>query len=126
MLPAAFAHGDNMFYGSTEVVVPEVDQAIMSDMGSESLQNVIAEASVTSMKLMEIANFLNARERHFVWERSEMEKKMQAMGKNYKKMDAELKKVHLSYQEPGVNFDAYKDKHQLQVKLTHTLPNKEA
>jgi hypothetical protein len=76
MLPAAFAHGDNMFDGSTEVVVPEVDQAIMSDMGSESLQNVIAEASVTSMKLMEIANFLNARERHFVRERSEMEKKM--------------------------------------------------
>jgi hypothetical protein len=55
-----------------------------------------------------------------------MEKKMQAMGKNYKKMDAELKKVRLSYQEPGVNFDAYKDKHQLQVKLTQTLPNKEA
>jgi hypothetical protein len=74
-----------MFDGSTKVVV--------SDMGSKSLQNVIAEASVTSMKLMEIANFLNARQSHFVRERSEMERKMQVMEKNYKKMEKEYKRM---------------------------------
>jgi hypothetical protein len=62
VLPAVFAHGGNVFDGSTEVVIPETDQAIMTDMGPESLKNVIAESSMHSMKLMEIANFLNARE----------------------------------------------------------------
>jgi hypothetical protein len=31
------------------VVIPEVDQAIMTDMGPDSLKNVIARASVTSL-----------------------------------------------------------------------------
>jgi chromosome segregation ATPase len=109
-----------MFDGSNEVVVPEVDQAIMTDMGPESLGNVIVEASMHSLKLMEIASFLNCRERHFV------EKKMQNMEKNHKKMDAELKKVRLNYQELEATYEAYKDKYQLQVELTQTLANKEA
>jgi hypothetical protein len=29
VLPAAFSHGGNMLDGSTEVIVPEVDQAIL-------------------------------------------------------------------------------------------------
>jgi hypothetical protein len=82
-----------MFDGSTEVVIPEADQAIMTDMGPESLKNVIAESSMHSMKLMEIANFLNARQSHFVRERSEMERKMQVMEKNYKKMEKEYKRM---------------------------------
>jgi hypothetical protein len=69
VLPAVFAHGGNVLDGDTEVIIPEADQAIMTDMGPESLKNVIAESSMHSMKLMEIANFLNARERHFVDER---------------------------------------------------------
>jgi hypothetical protein len=97
----------------------------MTDLGPESLGNVIAEASMSSLKLMEIASFLNFRERHFVQERSTMEKKMQSMEKNYKKMDAELKKVRLSHQELEANYEAYKDKYQLQVELTQTLANKE-
>jgi chromosome segregation ATPase len=97
----------------------------MTDLGPESLGNLIAEASMSSLKLMEIASFLNFRERHFVQERSTMEKKMQSMEKNYKKMDAELKKVRLSHQELEANYEAYKDKYQLQVELTQTLANKE-
>ncbi|KAK2402268.1 hypothetical protein QL285_051804 [Trifolium repens] len=115
-----------MFDGSTEVVVPEVDQAIMTDMGPESLGNVISEASMHSLKLMEIASFLNCRERHFVEERSTMEKKMQSMEKSYKKMDAERKKACLSHRELEATYEAYKDKYQLQVELTQTLANKEA
>jgi hypothetical protein len=126
VLPAAFAHGGNMFDGSTEVVVPEVDQAIMTDMGPESLGNVIAEALMHSLKLMEVASFLNRRECHFVEERSTMEKKMQSMEKNHKKMDAELKKVRLNYQELEATYEAYKDKYQLQVEFTQTLASKEA
>jgi hypothetical protein len=126
VLPAAFSHGGNFLDGSTEVIVPEVDQVIMTDMGPESLGNVIAEASVASMKLMEIANFLNSRERHFVEERSTIEKRMQSMEKNHKKMDAKLKKVRLNFRELETTYQAYKDKYQLQVELTQTLANKEA
>jgi hypothetical protein len=126
VLPAAFSHGGNFIAGSTEVIIPEVDQVIMNDMGPESLGNVIAEASVTSMKLLEVANFLNQRERQFVEERSTMEKKMQSMEKSYKKMDAELKKARLSFRELETNYAAYKDKYQLQVELTQTLASKEA
>jgi SMC interacting uncharacterized protein involved in chromosome segregation len=114
-----------MIDGSTDVVIPEADQAIMTDMGPESLKNVIAESSVHSMKLMEIANFLNARERHFVDERVKMEKRMKSMEKSQKKMDAELKKVRLNYEELGAAYDAYKDKYQLQIELTQTLQVKE-
>jgi chromosome segregation ATPase len=125
VLPAIFAHGGNVFDGSTEVIIPEADQAIMTDMGPESLKNVIAESSMHSMKLMEIANFLNARERHFVDERSKLEKRMKSLEKNHKKMDAELKKARQDYEELGANYDAYKDKYQLQVELTQTLQTKE-
>jgi hypothetical protein len=126
VLPAAFSHGGNFIDGSTEVIVPEVDQVIMTDMGPESLGNVIVEASVASMKLMEVANFLNNRERQFVEERSTMEKKMQSMEKSYKKMDTELKKVRLNFRELETTYQAYKDKYQHQVELTQTLANKEA
>jgi Skp family chaperone for outer membrane proteins len=126
VLPAAFSHGGNFIAGSTEVIIPKVDQVIMNDMGPESLGNVIAEASVASMKLLEVANFLNQRERQFVEERSTMEKKMQSMEKSYKKMDAELKKARLSFRELETNYAAYKDKYQLQVELTQTLASKEA
>jgi Skp family chaperone for outer membrane proteins len=126
ILPATFSHGGNFIAGSTEVIIPEVDQVIMNDMGPESLGNVIAEASVASMKLLEVANFLNQRERQFVEERSTMEKKMQSMEKSYKKMDAELKKARLSFRELETNYAAYKDKYQLQVELTQTLASKEA
>jgi chromosome segregation ATPase len=115
-----------MFDGSTEVVVPEVDQAIMTDMGPESLGNVIDEASMHLLKVMEVASFLNRRERHFVEKRSTMEKKMQSMEKNHKKMDAELKKVLLNYQELEATYEAYKNMYQLQGELTQTLANKEA
>jgi hypothetical protein len=125
VLPAIFAHGGNVFDGSTEVIIPEANQAIMTDMGPESLKNVIAESSMHSMKLMEIANFLNARERHFVDERSKLEKRMKSLEKNHKKMDAELKKARQDYEELGANYDAYKDKYQLQVELTQTLQTKE-
>jgi hypothetical protein len=125
VMPAAFAHGGNMIDGSTEVVIPEADQAIMTDMGPESLKNVIAESSVHAMKLMEIANFLNVRERHFVDERVKMEKRMKSMEESQKKMDAELKKVRLNYEELGAAYDAYKDKYQLQIELTQTLQIKE-
>jgi multidrug resistance efflux pump len=96
----------------------------MTDMGPDSLKNVIVEASMSSMKLMEIANFLNARECHFVQERSRLEKRMTSMEKNCKNMDAELKKARPSYQELGAKYDAYKDKYQLQVELTQTLATK--
>jgi hypothetical protein len=98
----------------------------MTDMGPESLGNVIAEASMSSLKLMEIANFLNGRERHFVQERSTMEKKVQSLERSYKKMDAELKKARLSHRELEATYEAYKDKYQLQVELTQTLASKEA
>ncbi|WJX44237.1 hypothetical protein P8452_31238 [Trifolium repens] len=91
----------------------------MTDMGPESLKGVIAESSMHCMKLMEVANFLNARERQFVEERSKMEKRM-------KKMEADLKKVRLDYEELGASYDAYKDKYQLQIELTQTLQTKEA
>ncbi|WJX89705.1 hypothetical protein P8452_71679 [Trifolium repens] len=97
----------------------------MTDMGPESLKNVIVESSMHSMKLMEIANFLNARERQFVDERVKMEKKMKSMEKSHKKMDVELKKARQDYEELGANYDAYKDKYQLQVELTKTLQTKE-
>jgi hypothetical protein len=126
VLPAAFSHGGNFIAGSTEVIIPEVDQVIMNDMGPESLGNVIAEASVASMKLLEVANFLNQRERQFVEERTTMEKKMQTMEKSYKKMDAELKKARLSFRELETNYAVYKDKYQLQVELPQTLASKEA
>jgi hypothetical protein len=125
VLPAIFAHGGNVVNGDTEVIIPEADQAIMTDMGPESLKNAIAESSMHSMKLMEIANFFNARERHFVDERSKMEKKMKGLEKSHKKMDAELKKACQDYEELGANYDAYKDKYQLQVELTQTLQTKE-
>jgi hypothetical protein len=110
-----------VFDGSTEVLIPEADQAIMTDMGPESLKNVIVESSMHCLKLMEVANFLNARERHFVEERSKMEKRMSSMEKSHKRMDAELKKVRQEYEELGATYDAYKDKYQLQVELTQTL-----
>jgi chromosome segregation ATPase len=125
MLPAVFAHGGNVLNGDTEVIIPEADQAIMTDMGSESLKNVIAESFMHSMKLMEIANFLNARERHFVDERSKLEKRMKNLEKSHKKMDAELKKARQDYEELGENYDAYKDKYQLQIEITQTLQTKE-
>jgi chromosome segregation ATPase len=78
------------------------------------------------MRLMEVANFLNARERQFVEEKSKMEKKMKSMEKNYKKMEADMKKVRLEYEELGASYDAYKDKYQLQLELTQTLQTKEA
>jgi hypothetical protein len=125
VLPAVFAHGGNVFDGSTEVIIPEANQAIMTDMGPELLKNVIAESSMHSMKLMEIANFLNARECHFVDERSKMEKRMRSLEKGHKKMDAKLKKARQEFEELGANYDAYKDKYQLQVELTQTLQTKE-
>jgi hypothetical protein len=114
VLPAVFAHGGNVFDESTKVIIPEADQAIMTDMGPESLKNVITESSMHSMKLMEIVNFLNTRERHFVDERSKLEKRMKGLEKSHKKMDAELKKARQDYEELGANYDAYKDKYQLQ------------
>jgi hypothetical protein len=125
VLPAAFAHGGEVFDKNTEVIIPEADQAIMTDMGPETLKGVIAESSMHCMKLMEVANFLNARERHFVDERSKMEKKVTILEKSHKRMDAELKKVRQEYEELGATYDAYKDKYQLQVELTHTLQMKE-
>jgi hypothetical protein len=125
VLPALFAHGGEVFDGNTEVIIPEADQAIMTDMGPESLKNVIAESSMHCMKLMEVANFRNARERQFVDERSKMEKRMKSLEKTHKKMDAELKKVRQEYEELGATYDAYKDKYQLQVELTQTLQTKE-
>jgi DNA repair ATPase RecN len=125
VLPATFAHGGEVFDKNTEVIIPEADQAIMTDMGPESLKGVIAESSMHCMKLMEVANFLNARERHFVDERSKMEKRMQGLEKTHKKMDAELKKVRQEYEELGATYDAYKDKYQLQIELTQTLQAKE-
>jgi hypothetical protein len=97
----------------------------MTDMGPDSLKNVIARDFVASLQLMEIANFLNGRERFFVQERRDGEKKMKNMEKNYKKMEAELKKARLDFQELAMNFDAYRDKHVLQVELTQTLLAKE-
>jgi chromosome segregation ATPase len=125
VLPAVFAHGGDVFDGNTEVIIPEADQAIMTDMGPESLKNVIAESSMHCMKLMEVANFLNARERQFVDEWSKLEKKMKSLEKSHKKMDAELKKARQDYEELGATYDAYKDKYQLQVELTQTLQTKE-
>jgi hypothetical protein len=125
ILPAAFAHGGNMFDESMKVVIPEDDQAIMTDMGPESLKNLIAESSMHSLKLMEIANFLSARERQFVDERVKMEKRMKSIPKSQKKIDAELKKARLNYEELGAAYDAYKDKYQLQTDLTQTLQIKE-
>jgi predicted RNase H-like nuclease (RuvC/YqgF family) len=55
-----------------------------------------------------------------------MEKRMQSMEKNHKKMDAELKKVRLNFRELETTYEAYKDKYHLQVELTQTLANKEA
>jgi chromosome segregation ATPase len=124
-MPAVFAHGGDVFDGNTEVIIPEADQAIMTEMGPESLKNVIAESSMHCMKLMEVANFLNARERQFVDERSKMKKRMKSLEKNHKKMEAELKKVRQEYEELGATYDAYKDKYQLQVELTQTLQTKE-
>jgi cell division protein FtsB len=126
VLPAVFAHGGEVFDKNTEVIIPEADQAIMTDMGPESLKGVIAESSMHCMKLMEVANFLNARERQFVDERSKMEKRMKSLEKNHKKMEADLKKVRLEYEELGASYDAYKDKYQLQIELTQTLQTKEA
>jgi chromosome segregation ATPase len=97
----------------------------MTDMGPESLKGVIAESSMHCMKLMEVANFLNARERQFVEERSKMEKRMKSLEKNHKKMEADLRKVRLDYEELGASYDAYKDKYQLQIELTQTLKTKE-
>jgi hypothetical protein len=54
-----------------------------------------------------------------------MEKRMKSLEKNHKKMDAELKKALQDYEELGTNYDAYKDKYQLQVELTQTLQTKE-
>jgi DNA repair ATPase RecN len=125
VLPAVFAHGGEVFDKNTEVIIPKVDQAIMTDMGPESLKGVIAESSMHCMKLMEVANFLNARERHFVDERSKMEKRMKSLEKTHKKMDADLKKVRQDHEELGAAYDAYKDKYQLQVELTQTLQTKE-
>jgi cell division protein FtsB len=125
VMPALFAHGGEVFDANTEVIIPEADQTIMTDMGPESLKGVIAESSMHCMKLMEVANFLNARERQFVEERSKMEKRMASMEKNYKKMEADMKKVRLDYEELGASYDAYKDKYQLQLELTQTLQAKE-
>jgi hypothetical protein len=125
VMPALFAHGGEIFDANTEVIIPETDQAIMADMGQESMKGVIAESSMHCMKLMEVANFLNARERQFVEERSKTEKRMVSMEKNYKKMEADLKKVRLDYEELGASYDAYKDKYQLQLELTQTLQAKE-
>jgi archaellum component FlaC len=125
VMPALFAHGGEVFDSNTEVIIPEADQAIMTDMDSESLKGVIAESSMHCMKPMEVANFLNARERQFVEERSKMEKRMKGMEKSYKKMEADLKRVHLEYQELGAAYDAYKDKYQLQIELAQTLRLKE-
>jgi flagellar motility protein MotE (MotC chaperone) len=91
--------------GNTLVVVPEEEQAIMN-------------ATVFAMKLMEIANFLNGWERNFVKERSDIEKKL-------KKRDEDLRKALVDLQEMEVNFEAYKDKYQLQLDLTKTLEEKE-
>jgi protein subunit release factor A len=96
-----------MLDGNTEVVVAEVEQAIMNDMGPEA------------MKLMRIANFLNGRERHFSKERAEVEKKLK------KKKDDELKKAYADLQELDVSFEAYMDKYELQLSLTRTLEEKE-
>jgi chromosome segregation ATPase len=54
-----------------------------------------------------------------------MKQRMKSLEKNHKKMDAELKKARLEYEELGANYDAYKDKYQLQVELTQTLQTKE-
>jgi hypothetical protein len=97
VLPAVFAYGGEVFDGNTEVVIPEADQAIMSDMGPESLKNVIARASMASLQLMEVANFLNCREQFFVQETKNGEARMKTMEKNYKKMEAELKNARLDF-----------------------------
>jgi hypothetical protein len=125
VMPALFAHGGEIFDANTEVIIPEADQAIMADMGQESMKAVIAESSMHCMKLMEVANFLNVREKQFVEERSKMEKKVGNMERNYKKMEADMKKVRLEYEELGASYDAYKDKYQLQLELTQTLQAKE-
>jgi protein subunit release factor A len=70
------------------------------------------------MKLIEIANFLNGRERQFVQEKAGLEKKL-------KKQDGELRKAHADLRELDVSFEAYKDKYQLQLELTRTLEERE-
>jgi chromosome segregation ATPase len=50
---------------------------------------------------------------------------MKTLEKSHKKMDAELEKARQDYEELGANYDAYKDKYQLQIKLTQTLQTKE-
>jgi hypothetical protein len=118
VLPSVFAHGGDMLDGNTDVVVPEVEQAILGDMGPEAIKNELADATVAAMKLIEIANFLNGRERQFVQEKAGLEKKL-------KKQDGELRKAHADLRELDVSFEAYKDKYQLQLELTRTLEERE-
>jgi hypothetical protein len=107
-----------MLDGNIEVVVLEEEKAIMDDMGPETLKNVLADATVSTMKLMKISNFFNGRERHFVKERAEAAKKL-------KKKDDELKKAHADLRELDVSFEAYRDKYELHLTLTKTLEEKE-
>jgi hypothetical protein len=86
VLPSAFAHWGRVLDGNTLVVVPEEEQAVMNDMDPDALKNVLADATVFAMKLMEIANFLNGRERNFVKKQSDIEKKL-------KKRDEDLRKA---------------------------------
>jgi protein subunit release factor A len=107
-----------MLDGNIEVVVLKEEKAIMDDMGPETLKNVLADATVSTMKLMKISNFFNGRERHFVKERAEAAKKL-------KKKDDELKKAHADLRELDVSFEAYRDKYELHLTLTKTLEEKE-
>ncbi|MCI68392.1 hypothetical protein A2U01_0089653, partial [Trifolium medium] len=50
VLPPAFRH-TQLFYGQTEVIVPEAEKAILDDMGPEAIKNEIANSSVVVFKL---------------------------------------------------------------------------
>jgi hypothetical protein len=41
VMPTLFAHGGEVFDANTEVIIPAADQAIMTDMGQESMKGVI-------------------------------------------------------------------------------------
>ncbi|MCI06046.1 hypothetical protein A2U01_0027101, partial [Trifolium medium] len=61
VLPPTLGH-TKLFSSQTKVIIPNSEHAIMDGIGPEALRNEIADSTVIVFKLLEVVNFLNARE----------------------------------------------------------------
>ncbi|MCI65167.1 hypothetical protein A2U01_0086425, partial [Trifolium medium] len=79
VLPPTFSHGQ-LFDGEIQMTIPTADEAILADMGPETIRGEIANHLMVVLKLLETVTFLNGRECKYLQERDAARKKVKDIG----------------------------------------------